>query len=197
VKQRIVLAAAVALFGLAPSGALHAQIMQPYGGFYPGMFGGFPPREIAAIVRSKGLEPLSRPVRQGGTYTLRAADPTGRVMQVTVDARMGRIMRITPAAGTEASASAPYPPPLGGDRPLPDVATANSRVGAMPYPDDDFEPIEQSAATGAGTSIIAPRPVARALPPPLPRPRPNIEANSVPAASASAESTPAFTELEE
>jgi hypothetical protein len=197
VKHQIALATAAAFFALAPCDALHAQIMQPYGGFYPGMFGGFPPREIAAIVRSKGLEPLGRPVRQGGTYTLRAADQTGRVMQVTVDARMGRIMRITPATNTEAAAPVPYPAPLGGDRPLPDVAIANPRGGVTPYPDDDFEPIEQSTVSSAGTSIIAARPSPRAVPPPLPRPRPAVEASSVPAASASAESTPTFTELEE
>lgn len=209
-KQRIAYATLVALCGLAAPAALHAQTMQPYGGFYPGMFGALPPHEIVAIVRSKGLEPLSRPMRQGGAYTLRAADSAGRVVQVTVDARMGRVVRVAPAARTEAmpppatpyppppGAPAPYPVPPAADRALPDVSPGNARIlGTVPYPDDDFEPIGQTAPTGA-TPAAGPHAVARAVPPPpLPRPRPKIEGTSVPAASASADSTPAFTELEE
>jgi len=186
------IALAVALFGLAPYGALHAQTMQPYPGYYPGLFGGLPPSEIVAIVRSKGLDPLSRPMRQGGAYTLRAADPAGRVVQVVVDARMGRIVRVIPTTRADAVAPPPYPLPTPPDRAVPDGNGANSRIAVVaPYPDDDFEPIERSPA-GA-----PPRPSARAVPPPLPRPRPSIEPTSIPAASASADATPPFTELEE
>jgi hypothetical protein len=197
-KPQIAFAAAAALVGLclslAASGPLGAQALYP--GYYPGIFGGLPPREVVALVRSKGLEPLSRPVRQGPGYTLRAADPAGRLVQVVVDARLGRIVRIVPIARPDAPEALPYPPPppATAERDVPDGG--NPRVvGAMPYPPDDFEPLEQAPA--AMPSIAAPRPIARALPPPLPRPRPKLEAASHPSASASAETTPAFTDLDE
>jgi len=193
VKRRI--AFAVALFGLATGGAAHAQPMPAYPGYYPGMFGGFPPHEIVAIVRSKGLEPLGRPKREGGAYTLRATDQSGRVVLVTVDAWRGRIVRVAPTNRADAIAPPPYPIPPAPDRASPDGNGAHPRItAAPPYPDDDFfEPIERGPALGTPP---APSP-ARAVPPPLPRPRPNLEATSVPAASASADSTPTFTELEE
>ena len=99
-----------------------------YPGYYPGLFGVFPPHEIVAIVRSKGLEPLSRPLRQGGAYILRAADPAGRVVQVTVDARMGRIVRVVPTMRADAVAAPPYPEPPAPDRAVPDGNGANSRI---------------------------------------------------------------------
>ena len=194
-KRRI--AFAVALFGLATCGAAHAQPMPTYPGYYPGMFGGFPPHEIVAIVRSKGLDPLSRPVRQGAAYTLRASDQSGRVVQVTVDAWMGRIVRVAPTKREDAIAPPPYPIPSAPDRVSPDGNGAPPRITtAPPYPDDDFEPLERGPGATAAAPA-APRVSARAVPPPLPRPRPNVEATSVPAASASADSTPTFTELEE
>jgi hypothetical protein len=185
---------AVALLGLAPCGASQAQPMQPaYPGYYPGLFGGVAPSEVVTIVRSKGLEPLSRPIRQGPAYTLRASDPQGRIVQVVVDARIGRIVRVVPTTRADAVAPPPYPIPTPPDRAVPDGNGANSRTAVVPpYPDDDFEPLERSPAAAA------PRQSARALPPPLPRPRPNdIEPTAVPSASASADATPPFTELEE
>ena len=190
------IAFAAALFGLATGGAAHAQPMPAYPSYYPGMFGGFPPHEIVAIVRSKGLEPLSRPMRQGGAYTLRASDQSGRVVLVTVDAWMGRIVRVAPTNRADAIPPPPYPIPSAPDRAPPDGNGARPGITATtPYPDDDFEPIERGPATAAAPA--APRVTARAVPPPLPRPSPNVEAASVPAASASADSTPTFTELEE
>ena len=195
-KPQIAFAAGTALIGLclslAASGPLGAQTLYP--GYYPGIFGGLPPREVVALVRSKGLEPLSRPVRQGPAYTLRAADSAGRLVQVVVDARLGRIVRIVPTTRPDAPGSLPYPPsPPAAERDVPDGGSP--RVLAMPYPPDDFEPIDQ--APPAVPAVAAPRPSARSLPPPPPRPRPQLEAASNASASASAETTPAFTDLDE
>src|SRR5947209_6617419 len=87
-------AAAIVLI-LSQSAAAWAQGgASPHPGVsaYPGV----PAYEVLAIVRSKGLEPLSRPQRHGGTYTLRAVDPHGRQVQVTVDARAARITKVAP-----------------------------------------------------------------------------------------------------
>src|SRR6516164_5723293 len=78
--------AAVVLLGLAPYGSLCAQsAMAPYPGY--GYYGGsgyeLSPREIAASVRAKGLQPLSRPQRKGQAYVLRALDAADRELQVT------------------------------------------------------------------------------------------------------------------
>jgi len=197
-RQQIALAAAVMILGLAPSGPLGAQPMLPAYPGYPGVFGGLPPYEIVAIVRSKGLEPLSRPVRQGPAYVLRAVDPAGRMVHVIVDARMGRIVRVVPATRADAIGAPPYPIPPAPDRGVPDGNGANPRIaGVPPYPSEDFEPIERGPASGGIPGSAAPRSTARALPPPLPRPRPTMESQVGSVASASADATPPFTELDE
>jgi hypothetical protein len=170
-----------------------------YPGPQPGYFGALPPREIVAIVRAKGLDPLSRPMRQGPVYGLRALDPSGREMQVFVDARGGRILRVVPTMRL-GGVSPPYPIPPG--RMVPDGNSPNSRISGAPGLGDDMLPGERISAP-AGTppglpgaaSAPAPRTAARA---PLPRPRPNMEAagepTPVPGASASANPSPALFE---
>src|SRR5262249_47321500 len=63
---------------------------------YPGEGMILPPYEVAAIVRSTGLEPLGRPVRQGQAYAVRAIDDAGEEVRVIVDARLGRIIKVVP-----------------------------------------------------------------------------------------------------
>jgi hypothetical protein len=71
---------------------------------------GFPPYEVLTIVRSTGLEPLSRPVRHGPDYVLHAVDRRDREVRVIVDARSGRIVSVTPVV----TASRISPPPRRG-----------------------------------------------------------------------------------
>jgi hypothetical protein len=66
-----------------------------------------PPYEILTIVRSTGLDPLSRPVRQGSTYVLRAIDPYGEEVRVVVGAQRGQILSVRPVVPV----AAPYAPP--------------------------------------------------------------------------------------
>src|SRR5262249_20536575 len=97
-KQRVLLFASILAFPLVASGAGLAQpVPPPYPGtVYPGDGMILPPYEVAAIVRSTGLEPLGRPVRQGQAYAVRAVDDAGEEVRVIVDARMGRIVKVVP-----------------------------------------------------------------------------------------------------
>jgi hypothetical protein len=90
-----VVIAVVAILGFVPLSSLNAQPVT----YYPDANWDLPPAAAIAIVRLKGLEPLSRPQRQGVKYVLRALDPTNREVQVTVDARSGRILHVIPTAG--------------------------------------------------------------------------------------------------
>jgi hypothetical protein len=83
-------APATKLIADASGGSLTAQPVT----YYPDANWDLPPDEVLAIVRSNGLEPRSQPQRQGVAYALRALDPTHQEVQVTVDARSGRILRI-------------------------------------------------------------------------------------------------------
>jgi hypothetical protein len=178
VKHQIALCAAVVILGLVPSSSLLAQPAYPpsypgtYPGSYPGSPDGLPPYEIVAIVRSTGFEPLSRPVRQGPAYVVRAVDPAGRVMQVFVNARMGRIVRVVPVM-RDGAISPPYPIPPG--RIVADGNSPNSRIAGFPEGTDNIIPPDgrNPAQSGLPGSMPAPaRAAPKAGPPPLPRPRP-------------------------
>lgn len=78
------------------------------------------PYEIVRTVRAAGFDPLSRPLREGASYVLRATDFRGLPMRIVLDARTGVIRdatRIVPAgaglSGTPpyGQPSYPYPPP--------------------------------------------------------------------------------------
>jgi len=99
VKQRILYAALAALaLPVATSAAAETvRITQAA----PAML---PAHEIATIVRSTGLNPLSPAVRRGESYVLRAVGPDGREMRVVVDARYGEIMSIVPVVSASRSA---------------------------------------------------------------------------------------------
>jgi len=166
--------AAVAILGLVPFGSLTAQPMMPYPApyypGYPGAYGEVPPYEVLAIVRSKGLAPLGRPRRQGTAYALRALDPSDREVQVTVDARTGRILRVVATPGADAMAP-PNPIPSGST--VPEESASNSRLAPYPNPAEERAGAERTGAL-----------------PPLPRPRPKTA--DTPSLSASAaDSVPA------
>jgi hypothetical protein len=203
-KQQIGLCAAAVILGFTPSGPLLAQSMPaPYPGYtgpgYPGALGGgLPPYEIVAIVRSRGLEPLSRPVRQGPAYVLRAADPSGRLMLVFVDARMGRIVRVAPTMRPDAIGAPPYPIPPG--RMVPDGNSPNSRIAGFPNAPDELTPDERgpvppgapgfpAAAPGRPSAKATPPPLSPPFSPPLPRPRPKVT-SSAPAADSAPAANP-------
>lgn len=168
-QHRIVLGLSLLAVSFVASSAT-AQPVIPIYPVMPGYLAVLPPYEIVAAVRSLGLEPLSRPLRYGGMYGLRAVDPAGREVQVIADARDGRILRVNPVPPRFAAvAPPPYLPP---GRMVPELPGARM-VPEMPPP-----PGAAAPAGPAGT-LSAPRaPVVT----PLPRPRPKVAAVQAPAA---------------
>jgi hypothetical protein len=56
-----------------------------------------PPREVFAVVRERGFEPMGPARRRGWVYSVSVLDPNGEEGRVVVDARTGRVMRFMPA----------------------------------------------------------------------------------------------------
>ena len=171
VKHRILFCASVAAFMLLAAQPGLAQVVPPPypGTMYPGD-GALPPHEIMTIVRSTGLEPIGRPVRQGPAYALRAVDPAGEEVRVIVNAYMGRIVKVVPLSGPRYAMPLMRPPFGRPPRPMAMVPDGEF---------DDFTPVGRGAgALPAGPGASAPQdPAAQAGPPPLPRPRPKVAAN--------------------
>ena len=113
-KQTIALAACLVAVGAAAKAGDLAQLPPPPlypGPVHPVPVAALPPYEIVSIVRSVGLRPLHRPVRQGPTYAMRAVDRAGQEVRVVVDARFGRILRVDPVLVPRYAS--PLPPPYG------------------------------------------------------------------------------------
>jgi hypothetical protein len=62
-------------------------------GYEPGVL---PPYEIMTMVRSTQFDPIGRPMRRGPNYLLRALDERDREVTLTISARSGQIMAVTP-----------------------------------------------------------------------------------------------------
>jgi hypothetical protein len=181
--QKIALCVSVLALSLTTSASVSAQPAPPP--YYPGPVPAqpLPPHEILTSVRSTGLEPLSRPMRFGPAYSLRAADAAGRELRVIADARTGRVLKVTPVLFPRYAAPVPPPPAYGGQpgriTAVPDGYGPNSRIATLP-PGAEGRPPNVPAAGGlpsvpAPTAAL-PRPTAQASPPPLPRPRPKLAA---------------------
>ncbi len=161
--QAILVAGLIAL----GSGSALAEPLQPI--FGPNVL---PPPEANSIVRSMGLVPTSRPVREGLTYAVLAADPRGRQVRVIIDARFGDVLSVRRviAAGPPGG----YPPP-------PRV------YGAMPRP---YAPYEMP---WMGPDFRPPGRIGRADPheayPPVPRSRPGASQGDKPEPKAAAAPT--------
>jgi hypothetical protein len=183
------------LLGLTVASAGPAAAQAPAA--YP-VATGLPPHEIVAIVRSTGLEPLSRPVRHGPSYMLHAVDPAGHPVRVVVDAKLGRIVGVVPAAHSRFGAPV-YPAPLA--RPPANVAMvpdgygpgARTPLAAGPGADNPYGPYagrERLPVAPGRISTATPAETREgATPLPLPRPRPKFAA----AESPPAETPPAAT----
>jgi hypothetical protein len=204
-RIKIALCAGLLAFGVSASERALAQPVPPYypgavypGPVYPGYARGLPPHEIVAVVRSAGLDPLSRPMRRGPVYALLAVDHAGQEFRVTVDARLGRVLRIVPMPGARFAAPvvvppAPYGRPPGSIAMVPDGYGPNSRIAALPpggegppesgpglagVPTGPGHAPAVGAAPGHAPAVgAAPRPAAQAGPP-LPRPRPKLAATA-------------------
>src|SRR5262245_54369240 len=83
--NKLFLCAALAAVVSTASGAAMAQAA-------------LPAHEIASILRSAGLTPISPALRRGDFYVLRAAGRGGRELRVIVSARSGEIRSALPVA---------------------------------------------------------------------------------------------------
>ena len=190
-KHKLIVCAGLLATTVASTGPAAAQAPAAY----PAATG-LPPHEIVAIVRSTGLEPLSRPVRHGPSYVLHAVDPAGHPVRVIVDAKLGRILGVVPTAHSRFGAPV-YP--AAPARPPANVATVPDGYGpGMRTPLAAGPGVENPYGPYAGRERlpVAPGRISTATPAetrdgatplPLPRPRPKVAA----AESAPAETSPA------
>lgn len=143
-----------AFFVAAGTASATAQV-----GFAPYPSDIIPPYEVAAIVNSLRLTPISRPVLWGSTYVVRAVDRDGEVVRVIIDAEEGEVLAVRHLYGGRFagrySRFGPLAPDL--DESLPPVPPRGVPRSARP-------PMENRSAA------IAP------VAPPLPRPRPGLAA---------------------
>jgi hypothetical protein len=56
-----------------------------------------PPREVFAVVRERGYEPIGAIRRRGWVYSVSVLGPDGEDGRIVVDARSGRVLRFVPA----------------------------------------------------------------------------------------------------
>jgi hypothetical protein len=203
-KHTSAIYAGLVAIGLACTEPATAQLLA-----YPPV-GNMPPHEVITLVRSAGLEPVSRPVRHGPAYVLQATNPAGRELRVVVDARLRRIVRVVaigPARPPAEAGVPPLPEPYG--RPpaaiasVPEGTGPAARATATPLEVDEEAPYGRPYGQVAGIGTMpaiapsrTPVPVtgpttSQASPPPLPRPRPKLAAAEpaapVPAATANAD----------
>lgn len=136
----------------------------PYGGprpyYAPGPYGyeGIGPYEVAAIVRSANLQPISRPWRNGANFMVRATNGRGEVVNVLIDAYRGRILRIALAETAPVARLTPDP----------------HDTGMAPQYDEDGNPLPPRPVPNVQRPIIEHNRTAAVTPvrPPMPRPRP-------------------------
>jgi hypothetical protein len=182
-KRISVLGATALAVGLT----LSAATAQPLPPAHPAPAVVLPPHEIVAIVRSAGLEPLHRPLRQGPGYVLRAVNPVGQEVRVIVDGASGRIVRIIPLPPPRYAVVPPlYAGPPGRIAMVPDGYGPSSRLPGLPPDVGAIPPLgpgvgafpnaAERPAAGASSRSATPTP-------PLPRPRPKIATTLPPAAA--------------
>jgi hypothetical protein len=147
-----------------------------------------PPNQIVALMRTSGFAAVSRPVRNGHTYVLRALDPYDLEVNLVVEARTGRLLSASEVAAPRyAARRGPMP---GYD---PYGAPVYGRIFGPP--DDEFaspRPPRNVPGVSAAPGVKLP-PEKTAAHAPLPRPRPYVmeATGSVPADSGQQNPAPA------
>jgi hypothetical protein len=153
---------------------------EPAGAAQSAAVDGLPPHEIFAMVRSSGFDPVSRPVRSGRTFTLRAFDRYDLELNLVVDARTGRVLSANEvAASRDAARRGPMPAYDPRDAPVYGRIFGPPEAGfGSPRPPGNVPaaPSVQSVPSAASTPNVAnvkpqEKAAARA---PLPRPRPYV-----------------------
>jgi hypothetical protein len=122
-----------------------------------------PPQEAMTVIRSMGLEPISRPVLRGRVYVVRSVDEDGIAVSAIVDARSGMVLQVVEAG--------PYAPPQGWRAARGDAYMASPEsIPPGLIPPESVPPGTMRPPIG---SVIRPAPAPKvATRAPLPRPAP-------------------------
>jgi hypothetical protein len=161
---------------------------EPAGAAQSAAVDGLPPHEIFAMVRSSGFDPVSRPVRSGWTFTLRAFDRYDLELNLVVDARTGRVLSANEvAAPRDAARRGPMPAYDPRDAPVYGRIFGPPEAGfGSPRPPGNVPavPSVQSVPSAPSVANVKPQEKAAARTP-LPRPRPYVveATGSVPVAA--------------
>lgn len=163
----IIVAAVAVMIEASPVAAQSPRVAQA------GNAGILPSYEIVTIVRSTGLNPLSRPIWRNGKYVLRAIDTRGVERRVVVDAYRGEILSAVPVV--RAMGSEYFEADAGRYRSGPRVLPADPLIddyevtGSVPRPPRSVPRVITPPNGGISSTRSAAIVPAR---PPLPRPRP-------------------------
>jgi len=161
---------------------------EPAGAVQSAAADGLPPHEILAMVRSSGFDPVSRPVRSGRTFSLRAFDRYDLELNLVVDARTGRVLSANEvAAPRDAARRGPMPAYDPRDAPVYGRIFGPPEAGfGSPRPPGNVPsvPSVQSVPSAPSVANVKPQEKAAARTP-LPRPRPYVveATGSVPVAA--------------
>ena len=161
---------------------------EPAGAAQSAAVDGLPPHEIFAMVRSSGFDPVSRPVRSGRTFSLRAFDRYDLELNLVVDARTGRVLSAKEvAAPRDAARRGPMPAYDPRDAPVYGRIFGPPEAGfGSPRPPGNVPavPSVQSVPSAPSVANVKPQEKAAARTP-LPRPRPYVveATGSVPVAA--------------
>jgi hypothetical protein len=116
-----------------------------------------PPHEIITIVRSTGLNPVSRPARQGMNYLLRAIDEGGQEVRVVVDGRIGEVIAVTPVAYGGREIDPMRPSVYDSGPPVYEVGPPVNRAAPPTIIEDEPEPpVYRRAAPVVPAPIVLP-----------------------------------------
>jgi hypothetical protein len=149
-----------------------------------------PPQDVIASVRSKGLDPSSKPMLRGRVYVLRAFDSTQFEKRVVVDARSGKVLSVRDALD-RTKAYTPYDTRFGGyNPPRPPAAIAHVEPEFEPLLDAPLFPRSTRAASGSGSTAPDQRQEALSSRTPLPKVRPDAVAIATPPTAPSPTATP-------
>lgn len=100
--------------------------------------------EVSRMLRARGMEVSSAPVRNGGVYVAEVVDRAGRPRRLIVDGYYGRVLQTFPGGSVGEAPRAPGPR-FAGRPPEPDVDT------------DALQPGEPKVIPGVGPNAAEPR----------------------------------------
>ena len=115
-----------------------------------------PAHEILTIVRSAGLNPVSKPARKGANYLLRAVDDEGTQVHVIVDGRLGEVIAVTPVGVNAREIDPMRPSVFDAGRPQYEFGLPTDRTAPIIIEEEREAPIYRRAAPAVPPSVVPP-----------------------------------------